>query len=166
MKSLLRLLCCFLLCAPLLCTAADSPSPLVRSLKGRIVFLRGMESGDKLSFDAKGGFLGTGPPLPFAHSTVLVEKVRESNIKLEIKGERVVLAFLGTPESISDKDFHYVRLREHVTITFAIGSSAPDQLDAAIDKAFAFTAQDDLAGRPIPEVQEALCNTWIDSSAR
>ncbi len=48
-----RVLCCFLLCAPLVCEAGDSSTSQISvdNLDGKVVFLWGMESGDKLSFD-------------------------------------------------------------------------------------------------------------------
>jgi len=71
-------------------TTADDVS--VR-LVGKVLFFRGMWSGNKLSFDADGQPLKTYEKLTFTESGLKVASVKMDRARLEIKGERVAIGF-------------------------------------------------------------------------
>lgn len=144
MKILLRVLCCLLVCSPLVSAASDSPSQLVNSLKGKIVFLRGMEAGNNLSFDAEGKLIGVGYAGPFSLSALKVEKVHLSDKELEISGSRVALIFNSPSHSIDDLQF--APINEITDVSIARNPADADGLDAAIHSVFAFSVREALAG--------------------
>ena len=153
-----RVLSCFLICAPLVCAAGTGAAPRdeASDLKGKVVFLRGMESSDKLNFDAQGAPIETDTAGSFAYSGVKIKKVHRSETELEIKSERVALIFATSSESPSLKDLQYIPLREPVSITIALDASHPEGLDAATQKVFAFNSREALLGKSADEVQADL----------
>ena len=137
-----RVLCCFLLCAPLVCAASDSTAPqnFVDGLKGKVVFLWGMETGDKLSFDAQGQEIGSYEKIPFAYSAVKIEGVHKSSTAVEIKGRRVALVFQTPALPLSTNDLRFVPLKEPVEISIAVNASDAQASEAALNQVFATTA--------------------------
>src|SRR5579875_2206891 len=89
--------CCVLLCAPVAAQGEASPLKAAKSLKGKIVFLRDMDSSDKLSFDAQGNQLGTHVPGAFGYSAIKVEKVRASRTEVKLDGQRLALIYYVKP---------------------------------------------------------------------
>lgn len=146
-------LCCLLLCTPLV-YAANNTSPSAESLKGKTVFLRGMELGNMLGFDARGHAAAPFAHGPFADSALKIEKVHESGESLEIKGVRMVMVLQTSSPSPSLSDIQFIPVKEPVEITIAAGRSHPEALDAAIEKVFAFSLQDMLAGKS-PDAEKA-----------
>lgn len=152
-----RVLCCLLACAPLVWGAGGSGHDEVAGkLKGKIVFLRGMQLDDKLSFDAQGVAVGDQTPGPFAYSAVKIEKVHRSRTRLEIKGQRMGLVFQTASASPSLSDIRSVPLGERVDIMIALDRSHPEMEEAAIRKMFAFSPQDALAGMSVSDERAAL----------
>lgn len=156
MKSFRGILCCLLLCSPLVYAAKDSPTPLARSLKGKIVFLRSMDLGNMLGFDSQGKPFLSEASGPFAYSAVKIEKVHESRTGLQIKGDRVALAYQTTSESLSLSDIRLIPLKDPVEITIAVDPSSPEAVDNAIEKVFAFSLQSALAGKSPAEEKADL----------
>ncbi len=147
MKILRGILCCILLCSPLVYAAGPAPSikQVEKELKGKVVLLRGMEAGDKISFDANGKEVGSYQTGPFAYSAIQVNKIRHSDTRFEIEGKRMVLVLMkwsGT--SLSDP--RAVPLQEKVDIVIGLDPAHPEALDAAIGRIFAFNAADVIAG--------------------
>jgi TonB family protein len=140
-----RILCCILICSPLAAQVAPSPLKAVDKLKSRVVFLRNMNSGDKLTFDAQGKALNNSTPEPFAYSAVKIEKVHHSETELSIKGSRVALVFDTASTSPSLSDIRFILLKEPVDIAIALDPSHPETLDTALWNVFAFTLQDALS---------------------
>lgn len=147
MKSLPRLLCwSVLVCVPLVAaSSAFCLAPVIDGLKGKVVFLRGMESGDKLSFDAQGAQIGTDNPGAFAYSAVKVEKVHLSGGELNVQGKRMAMIFQSASESPSLKDIRFVPLKESTDVVIAVDPQHPEGLDAAVTKVFAFNAEEVLS---------------------
>ncbi|HEX5235886.1 MAG TPA: energy transducer TonB [Silvibacterium sp.] len=155
-----RVVCCLLVCPPLVCVAAGGSSSrdIAKKLNGKIVFLRGMELGDKLSFDAQGVLIGTDRPGPFAFSALKIEKVHESGAELEIKGNRVALVFQASSGFPSLKDIRYVPLQEPVEIAIAIDPARQGSADIAFQKVFAPGPQDVLSGMS-PEAEKSALDS-------
>ena len=130
------------------CAAQTTSTPPVdvQQLRGRIVFLRGMEAGDKLHFDALGKLIGTKKAEPFAESILKIDKVREPKGKLEIDGERLVLVAVPSRIEPLKADFYLVRIWKSIKISIAYEPNHPEELDAAIRKIFAFSMEGDFAG--------------------
>ena len=158
MKFLRQALCWVLVCAPLVCGADSGASAkdVANSLNGKLVFLRGMEMNDKLSFDAQGAEVKPEAPGPFAYSAVKIEKVHLSNTELEIKGDRVALIFDTDSEPPSLKTLHFIPLSEPVKITIALNPSQPGGLSGAIQKDFAFSLHDALSGMSAEEFKTTI----------
>lgn len=144
--------------APLFAAQNAGTAVDIQQLKGRIFFLWGMESGDKLSFDAQGQEIGSYERVPFAYSAVKIEGVHTSSTTVEFKGRRVALVFQTPSLPLSTKDLHFVPLKEPVTISIAVNASDPQALEVALSQVFAKTAVAALAGKP-PEEQQMELNT-------
>lgn len=149
-----RLLCCFLLfAAPLgFAASATSPQELAQSLKGKTVFLRGMEAGNKLSFDSQGNEIGTAIPGSFANSALEVDKVHLSRTSLEIRGNRGVLIFDTASQSPSLHDVRFMPTSASISLKISVNPANPDSVDVAIRKVLALKLQDALAGKSRPEL--------------
>jgi hypothetical protein len=93
----------FVMCSTALGGCANSPSGVAHSLKGKVVFLRGTELGDKLSFDTQGNLVGKATVGPFAYGAVKIEKLHQSSVDLEIKGKRVALVFYTNSAITSER---------------------------------------------------------------
>lgn len=157
MKYVRGVVCYFLISAPLICAAgSSSQNKLAEGMKGKIVLLRGMELGDKLSFDAQGAEIGTATQGSFAYSAVKIEKVHQSGTDLEIKSERIAMLFQSASKSPSLSDIRFVPLSEPVDIKIAINAAQPDGLDATIRKVFAFSPLDALSGKSPDAEKTAL----------
>jgi TonB family protein len=159
MISFRRFFCCLLISAPLVCAAgASGHDDVAGKLKGKVVFLRGMELGRKLTFDAKGNVVGDATAGPFAYSAVKVEGIHGSRTAVEIKGRRVALVFQTPSPSLplSTKNLRFVPLKEPVKISIATDSSDPQALEAALNQVFATTAESALAGKTQEEQQAEL----------
>lgn len=152
-----RVFCCLLVCAPLVCGASDAQSTInVDTLKGQLVYLRGMESGDKLSFDAHGVLIGRNTPVVFDLSAFKVEEVSRSATELEIKGNRVQLVFDSPSHTRTLNDLRFSRLAKNIDISIAIDPSHPELEQTAIHKVFAMSAQAALATKSVAEETRAL----------
>jgi hypothetical protein len=154
MKMFCGILCCILLCSPMVYAAppALSLKQVEKELKGKTVFLRGMEAGDKLVFDAEGKEEGSYQPGPFAYSAIKVNKVHLSHAQFEIDGERGVLVLHAKSNTLLLSDAQYLPLHEKVKILIALDAAHPEALDAAIEKIFTFSAADIVGGlSPVAE---------------
>lgn len=156
MKVLRLVVCWVLVCRPLAWAARSSTHDDVNVLTGKVVFLRGMEAEDKLSFDAEGKASESYTQVSFALSAVKIEKVHQSNTEVELKGDRVVLVFQTKSDSPTLNDIRFIPTREQVEITVAKDEAHPESLDAAILKIFAPNPRDALAGMSPNEVAQAL----------
>lgn len=156
MKYLRWVVCWMMVCGPLGAKGASTSGDDLKVLKGKIVFLRGMEAGDKLNFNAQGKASEDYEQGSFALSAVKIEKVHRSNTEVELKGDRVVLVFQTGSDRPSLKEIRFVATKEQVEITVAIDEAHPQSLDAAILKIFAPTPQDVLDGMPSDEEASAL----------
>lgn len=158
MKLPAGLLCILLLCTPL-AHGANALKQAADAIYGQTVFLRGMELGKQLNFDAQGSPLGTYTTGPFAYSAVHVKKVHVSSDALELKCERLAMLYDGTSQtpSVSDiRDIRYVPLKETVNITIAGDATNPSTLRAAIQKVLAFSPDEALTGQSAAAQQAAL----------
>jgi TonB family protein len=159
----------FMVCGPLVWASSD-PSELVSGLKGKIVFLRGMETGDNLNFDAQGRPVGVEEPTSFARSAVKIRNIHVSDKEVVLDCNRLALIFVSTsqsqPLSAGDlhKDFHFIQL-DPASITIAVDGSHPEEVDAAIEKVFASSLQDDFSGRSGDEVKAALESLGLNSNS-
>jgi hypothetical protein len=164
MKILRRALCCILLCSPLVYAAgpAISPKQVEKELKGKVVLLRGMEAGDKISFDASGKEVGRYQTGPFAYSAIKVDKVRLSDARLEIEGKRMALVLMKWSKDILS-DPQAVPLQEKVEIVIKQDPAYPEALDAAIGKVFALNAADVIAGLSPAAQKIALYSLGADA---
>jgi TonB family protein len=136
----------------------NSINGIADNLKGKVVFLWGMESGDKLNFDAQGQEVGSYEKVPFAYSAVKIEGDKNSSTKVEFKGRRVALVFPTSSLPLSTKDLRFIPLKETITISIAVNASDPQTLEGALNQVFAWTAAGALAGRS-PEEQQLELNT-------
>ncbi|HEX5235887.1 MAG TPA: energy transducer TonB [Silvibacterium sp.] len=173
MSFLGRVVCCLLVGSPLVCGAAsggaqDSSQANTNadSLKGKLVYLRGMESGDTLSFNAQGVLIGRNKPVVFDASALMVEDVSQSTTELEIKGDRVELVFDSPSHTRTLNDLKFHRLAKKVEIRIAIDPSHPELEQTAIHKVFAMSAQEALATKSAAEETRALDSiaTILDQS--
>jgi len=141
-----RFLCCFLIIVAPLASAgtATNSKDLAKSLKGKIVFLRGMEAGDTLTFDAQGAEVGSYRTESFAYSTIKVKKVRFSAAQLTIEGERAALVFNSKSDSPSLNDIEYVPLKEKVDVIVGLDAGHPEVLGNALGKIFSANADEAL----------------------
>lgn len=164
MKILRGILCFLLFCSPLVCAAwpAASPKQVEKELKGKVVLLRGMEAGDKISFDASGKEVGSYQTGPFAYSALKVDKVRLSDARLEIEGKRMALVLMKWSKDILS-DPQAVPLQEKVNIVIGLDAAHPEALDAAIGKIFAFNAADVIAGLSPAAQKIALYSLGADA---
>lgn len=157
MILLRRLLCCFLLCAPLVWAADDaSTNGLADSLEGKVVFLRGMQAGDKLRFDAQGVEIGSTASVPFAYSALKIETVHRTHSQLEVNGERGWLVFQTTSESPALKDIRFVAMKQEVDLKVGLNDAHPETLEAALNKIFASSPGEAIAGMSPDEEKSAL----------
>lgn len=157
MKSLSWVFCWFLLGAPLARAADDaSTNGLADSLKGKIVFLRGMQADNKLRFDAQGTEIGSTASVPFAYSALKIETVHRTHSQLEIKGERGWLVFQTTSESPALKDIRFVATNQEVDLRVGLNDAHPETLNAALDKIFASSPGEAVAGMSPDEEKSAL----------
>jgi Gram-negative bacterial TonB protein C-terminal len=148
MKFARWVVCCVLMCGPV-AAVAGSPVPVdIQRLKGRIVFLWGMEPGDELSFDAQGKLIGSDRPGAFAYSAIKIEKAHQSGAELQIQGKRCGLYFDTESQSPSLSEIRFVPLKEPVTITIAMDPAHPETLGPAIEKVFALSPESILADTP------------------
>jgi len=164
MKILRRALCCILLCSPLVYAAgpAASPKQVEKELKGKVVLLRGMEAGDKITFDANGKEVGSYQTGPFAYSAIQVNKIRHSETEFEVEGKRMALVLMKWSKgSLSDPQA--VPLQEKVDIRIGLDAAHPEALDAAIEKIFAFNAADVIAGLSPAAQKIALYSLGADA---
>lgn len=74
-------------------TAQTTADGVAARLVGKVVFFRGIWSGNKLNFDADGHPLKTYETLTFTESGLKVASVKMDGAKLQIKGERVAIGF-------------------------------------------------------------------------
>lgn len=155
-KFLRLVVCWVLVCGPLAWAAGSSPDELASSLKGKVVFLRGMEAGDKLSFDAQGKAVGDEEPGAFAYSAVEISEVHLSETALEFTGNRDALMFGTKSKTPSTDDIRFVARLEPISIEIARDAAHPEALDAAIHSILALSAVDVLKGRPANEIQSDL----------
>lgn len=148
MIALRRLLCVFLLfVAPLaFAGTATNPKDPAKSLKGKTVFLRGMEAGDNLSFDAQGNEVGSYQTVPFAYGAVRVEKIEVSNKQMTIEGRRVAVVLHAKSNTVWLSDAQYVPLRNHVEVTVKLDTAHSEEAETAIRKVFAFSAAEVVGG--------------------
>jgi TonB family protein len=128
----------------------------VTQLQGKIVFLRGMDAGDKLSFDAQGAELSSHTPGAFAFSALKIEKVRASGTEVTLQGRRVALVFNTKSNSPSLHDMEYIPLHEKVQIAIAEDPSHPGVPDPTLSKIFALHPKDELWGMTPKEERAAL----------
>jgi hypothetical protein len=165
MKILRGILCCLLLCSPLAYAAQPAPSlkQVEKELKGKVVLLRGMEAGDKISFDANGKEVGSYQTGPFAYSAIKIEKVRLSAAQLEIEGKRGALVLHAKPNTLVLSDPEFLPLKEKVEIAISVDAAHPEALDAAIGKVFAFNAADVIAGLSPTAKKDALYSLGADA---
>jgi protein TonB len=161
MISLRRVLCCFFLFAPLYAAGYPIQGKPTEGLEGKVVFLRGMDMGDKLTFNAEGAQTGTATQGPFAYSAVKIKKVQQSDTELKIKADRLALIFERSTDPLSASDFHFIRLSDSVNITIALDPSHPELLGTVIQKIFALSLKDDLSGRSSEEVKTALATLGL-----
>lgn len=150
MKSLVLGFCCFLFCGPLLCAAGSNTS----LAKNQIVFLRGMEAGKELHFDARGNLLGAVEPGSFAYSAIKIKKIRKTAKELDIQGERVALISQTASEPPHLSDIIFAQLNDPLEITIALDRSQPRALDEALQKVFVLSLRDALAEKS-PDVARA-----------
>lgn len=155
MKYLCLVFFCFLICLPLAYPADSSANELADSLKGKVVFLRGMEPGDKLSFDAQGAGLESDSLAQgaFSYSAIEISGYHLSDTALEFTASRCALMFGTSSKSPSTNDIRFIRRSEPVSITINRDASHPKALSAAIRKIFALTLEDALSGKSSDEVQ-------------
>ncbi|MGH9587694.1 MAG: TonB family protein [Acidobacteriaceae bacterium] len=132
--------------------AATSPKDVAKSVKGKIVFLRGMEAGDTLSFDAQGSEIGTVTTGSFASSALEVDKVHLSRTSLDIAGKRGVLILNTASHSPSFKDVRFMPTAASINLKISIDPANPDFVDAAVRRVLAFNLQDALAGKSRAEL--------------
>lgn len=156
MKFARWVVCCVLLCAPVAAQSGSSPLKAVKKLKGKIVFLRDMDLGDKLSFDAQGNQIGMRTPGAFAYSAIKIEKVRISKSQAQIKGHRLALLAVVPKNRRSYRKIKFVVLDEPMRITIASDPTDPQALEVALTKVFARTVKDELSGLAPKEEAEAL----------
>lgn len=145
-----------LLCVALFPVASHATGhDLAKELKGKVLLLRAMESGDKLAFDAQGNLIGANTPEPFAYSAIEIKKIKEGGPELQLKCQRVALFFDTSSQSPALKDIRFVPLNEPVEITIALDQSSPDVLPAVLGKIFAIGPQSALSGKsPAEEAAE------------
>ena len=150
-----------LLCAPVAAQSGPSPLKAIKKLKGKIVFLRGMEAGNDLSFDAAGNVIGTTRAEPFSNSVLRIDKVRESMKRLNIEGERLVLIAVPDRTEPSKTDFYLARIWKSRKISIAIDPAQPEKIYAAIHRIFSFGMQDDFMGRPGDSVKAVFASLGV-----
>jgi Gram-negative bacterial TonB protein C-terminal len=161
MKFAWRVVCWMLICGPVAAWAGSSVPVDIQQLKGRIVFLWGMEAGDKLSFDAQGNLIDTTKENPFAESVLKIDKVRELKGKLEIDGERLVLIAVPSRTEPSKTDFYLVLIWKSIKISIAYEPNRPEELDAAVHKIFSFSMRDYFAGPSRGNVNAVLASLGL-----
>lgn len=92
-------------------SASISDSELKQQLLGKYLYLRGRYIGDSLSFNDRGKLEGTSPQGSYTLSVVRIDSLNLSRHKLELKGVRYGLHFLGAPSSQESTDpVDHVRL--------------------------------------------------------
>lgn len=146
-----------MLCSPLVYAATASPHQnFAEALRGQTVLLRGMEMGGDLAFDAQGTEVGTYKTGSFADSGVAVKKVHESKSELIIEGNRAVWFFDTESQSQSIDDIQSSSVKAPITITIARDPANPDALGTALQKVFAASVQDALAGEREDQIDAKL----------
>lgn len=160
MKSPAWVICCLLISAAPGWAANPGKAAQVdaKDLKGKIVWLRGMEAEDNLNFDAEGNPLQSYTQGSFSMSAVRIDKVHRSNTVLQIEGVRIVLIFDTQSDTPSAKDLRYISTREHVDMTVALEAAHPESLDAALPKIFTRSPHDVLADLS-PDAQRAAVDS-------
>ncbi|MGB7189652.1 MAG: energy transducer TonB [Acidobacteriaceae bacterium] len=165
MKILRGILCCLLLCSPLVYAAQPAPSlkQAEKELKGKTVFLRGMEAGDKLVFDAQGAEVGSYQTGSFAYSAIQIQKIHLTDAQLEMRGKRVALVLHAKSNTLLLSDAQFVPLHENVDVVIGVDAAHPEAIDAAIGKVFAFSAAEVVGG--LPPVAEKIALYSLGSDA-
>lgn len=118
---------------------APTQQSLERQFQGQILMLRGMYGGKELAFDASGNLIGNAETVPFSLSALTVEKVKLSDLRLEILCRRGGLKFdfAGPPSAPMHATASPWIPAAEVKVTIARASSSQD-LQAAIGRVFSF----------------------------
>ena len=149
-----RSLACFVFCLPLLIAAqSDTADTVVQSLKGKVLFLRGMYVENDLAFDAQGNPTGKATPGPFFISMIKIQKAKFSHGTLKLDGHRVVLVRMDASQSTLVGVQSVVTPTE-VRIQIAGDEAHPENFRPLLDKIFADNAKDSLDDKT-PEQQQA-----------
>lgn len=135
----------------------------VQQLKGKIVFLRGMEAGDNLSFDAKGDFVGMEATEPFAYSVLKLDEIYQTDTKLQLQGKRMMLIAVFSDKAPYITEFCLVRIEKPIEISIVLDSTHPENLDSVIHKIFSFSLRDDLAGRSSDEAKAIYASLGLNN---
>lgn len=119
---------------------APTQESLERQFQGQILMLRGMYGGKELAFDAGGKLIGSAETVPFSLSALTVEKVKLSDLRLEILCRRRGLKFdyegpPGVPMHASASPWIPAA---DVKVTIARAPSDSRDLQAAIGRVFSF----------------------------
>lgn len=156
MKVLRLVVCWLLIWGALVCHTQDrSQSDIAYSMRGRTVFLRGMELGDQLNFDAHGEASETYQTGMFGLSAINVLDVNLSADEVNIWGQRMEPAFAESAAH-TFKNLRYVPTGKYVNVTIALDSRDPEALKRAVEKVFALSPEDDLSSRSAAEQQVEL----------
>jgi len=143
---MIRTLASLLLFLPMF-AAADSPKDLARSLKGKILLLRGQYIESNVTFDSQGNVTGEATPGPFSVSAVRVSKVHLSSGALELEGHRGTLIYIGRSEPIQTSQIEIITSANPVHIVISLDSAHPETLGVLLTKIFAVSVDDALANK-------------------
>jgi hypothetical protein len=152
---------CLLLCLPLLSAAQPTTAESVaKSLKGKLVFLRGMYVENDLAFDAQGNVTGTATPGPFSVSAIRVEQVHVDGTTLRLTGHRGGLIF-SPASSSKPAQLDFVEFSPEVHIRIAEDPSHPEALESVTNKIFASSLADAVADKT-PELRQSALESMAE----
>jgi hypothetical protein len=119
------LLASLFLCLPLLSAAeSNTAETAAQSLKGKLVFLRGMYVENDLAFDAQGNVTGRATPGPFSVSAIRIDKVHLDGTTMQLIGHRGGLIFTPTNSS-KTAQLDFVEFSPEVHIRIAVDPGHP-----------------------------------------
>ena len=156
-------LACLLLCLPLLSAAQSNTAETVaQSLKGKLVFLRGMYVENDLAFDVLGNITDTVTPGPFSVSAIKIDKVHLDGTSMQLTGHRGGLIFTpADPSKPAQLDF--VEFSPEVHIRVAEDPSHPEVLQSVVNKIFASSLADAVADKT-PELRQSAIESMAEVS--